>query len=449
MNTYLPDGKETILMVFMFRGKYLTNMLGHEIINLFKADDGKHYIYVNPWGNISKDQANKIGTILFVRHTNNYQVEVIAKAWDLSNPFAGSTDVHVHEYGRKDKNKKRKGYDQKLKDVKDKQREACKEIRYGKISLTDIFSFNDPDDKQHILVSFKAGQFRRTKRTEVISYNDEKVDMGEMPRQTLKSYLEKGDKGYDQIKTLIENEEKWEDSDDSQTISENKREEDSMSILNVIGKADDELAFSNWLHYYFKKNAILNSFAKEVLGLNNAFSVKTEVLREEKHIDLLVKDNENKQMLVVENKIKSGINGRQVSSLNKSDSKADATNQLDKYKEVTREIANEEGIPLEKINYFLFLPNYSSIKYDETLNECCGYTVIKYKKIYMFFEKILEKYKKGTLGKQDYFEIIVLDQFVKALKRHISSYPDSLFEDTYRQFVERIAELNGSSAHQP
>ena len=442
MNTYLPNGKETILMVFMFRGKYLTNMLGHEIINLFQADDGKHYIYVNPWGNISKDQANKIGTILFVRHTNNYQVEVIAKAWDLSSPFPGSTDVHMHEYGRKDENKKRKGYDQKLKDVKDKQREACKEISYGNIPITEIFNFNDPDDKQHILVSFRAEQFRRTRETVVIRYNDKDVDMGEMPRQTLKSYLKKGDKGYDEIKAIIENEEKWMDSDKPKTISENKGEEDSMSILNVIGKADDELAFSNWLHYYFKKNAILNSFAKEVLGLNNAFSVKTEVLREEKHIDLLVKDSENKQLIVIENKIKSGINGRQESASNNSDSNTDSSsNQLDRYKGTAKDIANEEGIPLDSISYYLFLPNYSAIKYDETNNKCCGYKVIKYDRIHSFFEGYYKKSLDSHL-EQKTFDILVLEQFIKALNRHTSSYPDSLFEDTYRQFVERIAELN-------
>ncbi len=441
MNQILPDGKDTILMIFMFRGKYLTNMLGHEIINLFRADDGEHYIYVNPWGNITKDQANKIGTILFVRHTNNFQVEVIAKAWDLSCPFPGSTDIHMHEYGRKDENKKRKGYDQKLKDIKDKQSEACKEIRYGKIPIAKIFNFNDPDDKQHILVSFKAGQFRRTRETVVIRYNDKDIDMGEMPRQTLKSYLKKGDKGYEQIKNIIEDEEKWMDSDDSQTISENKQEEDAMNILNVIGKADDELAFSNWLHYYFKKNAILNSFAKDVLGLNNAFSVKTEVLREEKHIDLLVKDTENKQLIVIENKIKSGINGKQESASNNSDSNSDSSNQLDRYKDTAKDIANEDGIPLDSISYYLFLPNYSAIKYDETNNKCGGYKVIKYDKIHKFFE-VLYRGKQDNKSEQKSFDLFVLEQFVKALNRHTSSYPDSLFEDTYRQFVERISELN-------
>ena len=30
----------------MFSGGYLDERLGHEIINLFKADNGRHYIYV-------------------------------------------------------------------------------------------------------------------------------------------------------------------------------------------------------------------------------------------------------------------------------------------------------------------------------------------------------------------------------------------------------------------
>ena len=94
--------KGTILMVFMFRGEYLKDNLGHEIINLFKADDGNHYIYVNPWGHVNEKDHGKIDTILLVRHISNYQVEIIAKAWDL-DIFDGSTKEHMNEFGRKDK----------------------------------------------------------------------------------------------------------------------------------------------------------------------------------------------------------------------------------------------------------------------------------------------------------------------------------------------------------
>ena len=50
-----------VLMLFMFRGSYLSQKLGHEVINLFEADDGNHYIYVPPYGYVTN--MDKIHTI--------------------------------------------------------------------------------------------------------------------------------------------------------------------------------------------------------------------------------------------------------------------------------------------------------------------------------------------------------------------------------------------------
>ena len=38
---------ETIILNRMYAGSYLEEHIGHEVINLFKADDGSNYIYVN------------------------------------------------------------------------------------------------------------------------------------------------------------------------------------------------------------------------------------------------------------------------------------------------------------------------------------------------------------------------------------------------------------------
>ena len=78
-------------MLFLFRGGYLTesNMLGHEIINLFQDDDGHHYIYVVPWGLVGRDHVDKVGTIILARHIGNNQVEIIAKAKVKGEAFPG------------------------------------------------------------------------------------------------------------------------------------------------------------------------------------------------------------------------------------------------------------------------------------------------------------------------------------------------------------------------
>ena len=56
-----------IIINRMFSGGYLNESLGHEIINLFKADNGRHYIYVNPYGTINEDakNAHKVLLVLF------------------------------------------------------------------------------------------------------------------------------------------------------------------------------------------------------------------------------------------------------------------------------------------------------------------------------------------------------------------------------------------------
>ncbi len=220
------------------------------------------------------------------------------------------------------------------------------------------------------------------------------------------------------------------------------------------------MAFSNWFHYYLKNNSILNSFAKEVLSLNRTvkfdkFSVKTEVLREKEHIDLLVIDADSKQMLVIENKIKSGINGKrkykkqaQDSEKNKKEQNVieeeeeeekENTCQLAEYKKSAQIIARDMGILDERIKYYIFLPNYSTIREED----CCDYNIVKYDKICDFFKKRFNAIASTRNGQYD-FDCFVMEQFVKALCRHKSSYPDSLFEDNYRQFIERIKKLNSS-----
>ena len=47
-----------IVISRMYSGEYLDANLGHEVINLFKADDGKHYIYLNHDGRYSNKHVN-------------------------------------------------------------------------------------------------------------------------------------------------------------------------------------------------------------------------------------------------------------------------------------------------------------------------------------------------------------------------------------------------------
>ena len=75
--------EEVIILSRMYVGKYLEENIGHEVINLFRADNGKNYIYVNEDGRINPKYNDKVRAVLLVRYVENGVMEVIAKAEQL------------------------------------------------------------------------------------------------------------------------------------------------------------------------------------------------------------------------------------------------------------------------------------------------------------------------------------------------------------------------------
>lgn len=429
------QGNDIILMIFMFRGSYLTNKLGHEVINLFAADDGNYYIYVPPYGYVS--DLDKIKTVLLARHIGSSEIEIFAKA-SVEQPFLEQNDSL-------EKNRKTENFE----NIKARQTNYCEKIFYGGKSLIKIFQFNKPNDRQHVLVSFKATDFRfsntdNNKRI-VISYsqsqdgnNSQEITKencremgGNLPRQTLKTYFSRkkekkeNNKNYTKLKRIIEDDMLW--SSDIYWSVKNNNKADSSEIpyfIKVIGKEDDEIVFSNLLYYYFNKQYILNRFICEVLQCVDNRIKKVEydyeIYREKMHIDILVEDKN--QVLVIENKIKAKIHGK----------KEDGTSQLTKYYEEVDKMIKEE-IELKQREkeperfFFIFVPNYNRASIEMQLNNDVEkkYKLISYGEIYEFFRKIInEKY---------------IDDFCLAMERHTkSSYPDDLFAENLNKFLKRI-----------
>ena len=75
----------------MYNGDYLNENLGHEIINMCRSDNGKHYIYLQYDGRFDKRHVNKVGCVLLVRTLHGRKLlEVLGKA-------EGITDVYTPE----------------------------------------------------------------------------------------------------------------------------------------------------------------------------------------------------------------------------------------------------------------------------------------------------------------------------------------------------------------
>lgn len=71
---------DTILINNLFNGQYIKNSIGGEIINLYQADNGRYYVYINPYGKIDSKWDGRIEYVLFIRTVGNRLVKIIGKA---------------------------------------------------------------------------------------------------------------------------------------------------------------------------------------------------------------------------------------------------------------------------------------------------------------------------------------------------------------------------------
>lgn len=235
-------------------------------------------------------------------------------------------------------------------------------------------------------------------------------------------YFEEETDGYKTLKSLIETDALWEEENTTEKIGGKLYlGDDDVTFLDVIKKSNDELAFSNLIAYYLTKyKPLMDEFIKEFCPIELKGTVK--VYREKYHIDVLLQDEEN-NFVIIENKIKSGINGLVFNTDGNLE-----RNQLKTYVDV---VSNCENVPKDKIVGLVLLPNYSKIdlsyyEYGER------YKKVTYKQLYEFFAKYALGV--GDFGISDKYYI----DFIKALKRHSKEVDNTFQEDMKARFVKSI-----------
>ena len=386
-----------ILLNIMYTGTYLEDEnanIGHEIINLFKSDNGNNYIYVLPYGSMSSIHNDKVKTILLVKRCNSKIFEIIAKATDLEQvAYVNSTfkseknKLHMRQIEYLDKNK----------------------ITYSGLKPYKIFENND-GNIACLYITFKANSVIKASKPIYITTDLTNKDcyfmedIEHFPSQSPKMYIQEGTKGYDVLERIINDDSLWEEKNTTPKVKEilnaiTKNKENSSNFIDIIQKQNDELVFSNLFKYIFDANHdAFSKFAKEVLGVK-IFENEFSILREKANIDLLIVEKNN--AIVIENKIKSNING----ICERHDIGSELIqSQLKKYREYV-----EKNYQDKTRYYFIFAPNYNHIKLE---NYECGlhYKLIEFSKIYDFFEKNKSLYKKVP-----YF-----NEFLFALKKHMN-----------------------------
>lgn len=410
-----------IILNIMYTGTYLGgDNIGHEAINLFKDDNGKSYIYVLPYGTMNQKHNDKIKTILLIRRHSSKIFEILAKAEGLEQ-IARVETTHNKE-------------EQKL---LQKQSEYIKKnnVTYDGVPVNDIFADNDVGEGiQSVFITFSAKKVTKAAQPIYITVDSDEKTRDKTYYKTMtgiykftsqhpKMYISQSDnpKAYNKLEKIINNDKYWGETTRKLAYYHKPRGSElaSHNIIDIIKKGHDELCYSNLLQHFFKENRkVFRKFAKKVLGVAN-FNEDFTVLREWKNIDILIGDAKNKNVIVIENKIKSGINGADEQHNIGSNL---VQSQLKKYYDcVEKEYKNS------KRKYFIFAPDYNHINLD---NYACGknYKLIKYSKIFNFFEE----------NKDEFKGVAYFREFLYALQKQAKLVDNSNEEDMLKRFTAKI-----------
>ncbi|KUO64789.1 MAG: hypothetical protein APF84_02755 [Gracilibacter sp. BRH_c7a] len=415
-----------IIINKMYVGAYLSegDNIGHEIINLYKADDGKNYIYLNSQGTIELSHGENRITILLVRKFASKTYKVLAKAEGVTIlDFADSKLPREERY---------KG-------------QVALGLTYGGISLVDLFNENSYhgslQEEKNAYTTFVADKVIKPKNQ--IYITDDASVSGDntyfirtnkgFGKQTLREFYNENEKpdSFADLNQIIENRELWEDANTTQAISElpELQKDPYFNFLKIIRQEDNELAFSNMLAYFFDINReAFSRFAREVLNIE----VQTDftIEREKRNIDLLISDKNN--AVVIENKIKSSINGID----DRHDIYSDQVqSQLKKYYQF---VTSDDEYRNKTASCFIFSPNYNRIDLSKF---SCGekYTIVYYREIYNFFVE----------NRSRYDGVLYFDDFIKAMYKHTKDYDNDLEEEMQRRFQNTICNAKkGYGGHQ-
>ncbi len=406
----IESNRHIIVLNRMFAGDYLTNHIGHEVVNLFQSDNGKNYIYIQPYGTYDAKYYGKIGYVLLVRGVEGKRaLEVLGLATELKDIFRPED---------------KKPWESTKRFITDN----C--IEYGGASLLDIFVHQEGDvDAQNVYLTMEAGRVMRPAQPTYLVYGKENtitdkrvrvvlLENTAQAKSSLKQYFLQEAEDYDVLQELIQDKTLWtKPTTKIDNVDEISTKE--VNFFDICGVDDYELAFSNALAYFMEKYPeLLTEFANQVLHKPTASFPIVE--RETNNVDILLENEES--VVVIENKITSKINGVQVVD------KKLVGSQLSKYYDYAIKRAGKR----KKVTCCVLTPNYNPInlsEYNLPKFRCDQiYTQIFYKQVYEFLR---DKYQEDV-----YFK-----EFVKGLEKHTKEYHDDLFEETMAKFAKKIKSI--------
>ena len=287
-----------IILMNMYTGRYITEQgnLGHEAINMFRADDGKFYIWLNSMGVCSNKDADN-STVIMVRSVNAKLYKVWAKA-ECCRLCKGAEIPRL---------RKNEGVEDKL-----LRYNAQKELRVtynGKDPMDQIYKEADMFATFCSPTVFEAnGDIYLTSDKALadpekcIYYADFKIS------EAMRAYIGENHAAHKDLQDFLDTPVIWKEilTNDYSVV-----EKSEFNFFKLLRKDRDELSFSNALAYFIQKVG-LSCFLQDCLQLDAAFlSDSYSLLREKNNIDISFWGA--RHVVIIENKIDAYItvDGRQ------------------------------------------------------------------------------------------------------------------------------------------
>ena len=420
----MNDSKKTIVLNRMYAGSYLSTHLGHEMINMFQADNGKHYLYLNSRGNFDEKGLNA-KYMLLVMHIGGKRVEILGLAKNL-RPAPGtqcslpsninSTDNSISEEQR--------NYILSEKDGG---------ISYGDVPMLDLFGTTG---QQNVFVSYEVDEnsFFVPNQKMVICFDEKEAQEEDIilnehnfASTSLRQFIQEGNKDYEKLISIVANKDMWHICNEK--VVRGTYTPHEISLFDICRICHNENCFSDALAYYMEKYPKLwTDFFRELgILINVNFTVSREVdakINSEKckentggRIDLLVSDDNS--IIVIENKVKSDINKiKRDLGVNQD--------QLDRYKNFIKYLISNNKVKQKQYYLYVLSPDYSKLSIDSEKE----FKSLKYSQICNYL-----KDKINNLGDSEFMA------FYYAMRRHSFEHESlCLYDDMKNIFYSRIEE---------
>ena len=336
--SFMNFGKTIILNKCFIDSRYTMfgNNISHEAINCFKTDTKERYFYLCSSGVLKRDYFE----------TGNYD--------SLPKHYLDKSKLIYFDYskvGRNDDDNAQYVFLRKAENVELMDaafddsviRNHYLDINYDGVNICDIFDKNSYSNNQSddsldeqlhesgdnavkVYVTFKAASSDVFKpkfpEQAVVVPND---NLNGLKGSTMRHFVIEGSSFFNSIMRKVGQENFWK-VESVPTLANYKAtkayQKDNIpdSILNIVGHDTKETFYSDVLAYAFSKSSVITNQFLQKAGVQKRVDAGFyEVKRENKNIDILIKNNRNgnKFIVVIENKISANFNADELKTWDK------------------------------------------------------------------------------------------------------------------------------------